>query len=134
VDAALKRLEGLAKMKIKNAAKGATKKVVTTKKTVVKTAAKKVAKVADTKKSVTFTLHAEKGKAVYVAGQFNEWDPTAKAMAYKAKEGIYTATIKLAPGTYEYKYVIDGAWCADPENVEAVPNDQGTFNSVITVK
>jgi hypothetical protein len=55
-------------------------------------------------------------------------------MAYKAKEGIYSTTIKLAPGEYEYKFVIDGTWCADPENANAVKNDQGTFNSVITVK
>jgi len=69
-------------------------------------------------KAVTFTVHAEKGKAVYVAGEFND----------------YSATVKLAPGDYQYKFVIDGTWCADPENVNAVANDQGTFNSVITVK
>lgn len=83
-------------------------------------------------KAVTFTVHAEKGKAVYVAGGFNDWDPTAKKMAFKA--GVYSATVKLAPGDYEYKFVIDGTWCADPENVNSRPNDQGTFNSVITVK
>ena len=85
-------------------------------------------------KSVTFTIHADKGQAVYVAGEFNEWDPTAKKMAYKARAGLYAATLKLAAGTYQYKFVIDGTWCADPANVNAVPNDQGTFNSVIEVK
>ena len=83
-------------------------------------------------KAVTFTVHAEKGKAVYVAGEFNDWNPTAKKMAFKA--GVYSATVKLAPGDYQYKFVIDGTWCADRENVNAVANDQGTFNSVITVK
>lgn len=87
-----------------------------------------------TKKAVTFTVHADKGKAVYVAGEFNKWNPTAKKMAYKAKGGLYTATVKLAPGDYQYKFVIDGTWCADPENANAVANDQGTFNSVIEVK
>lgn len=119
-------------MKIKKAGKCAAKKVVTRK--TVKEAPQKEAKVTDTKKAVTFTIHAEKGQRVFVAGQFNDWNPTAKEMTYKAKEGIYTTTLKLAPGKYEYKYVIDGAWCADPENAESVPNDQGTFNSVITVK
>lgn len=85
-------------------------------------------------KAVVFTVHAEKGKTVCLAGDFNEWSPTAKKMAFKARAGVYTASVKLAPGTYQYKFVIDGAWCADPENVNAVPNDQGTFNSVITVK
>ena len=83
-------------------------------------------------KAVTFTVHAEKGKAVYVAGSFNDWNPTAKKLAYK--NGVYSVEMKLAAGTYQYKFVIDGTWCADPENVNAIANDQGTFNSVITVK
>jgi len=118
-------------MKIKTTKKCATKKVVVKK--AAKPAAKKSVKAA-AKKDVTFTVHAEKGKAVYIAGEFNGWDPTAKKMAYKAKQGIYAATLKLAAGTYQYKFVIDGTWCADPENTNATPNDQGTFNSVITVK
>ena len=94
-------------------------------------ARKQSAKVATT--PVTFTVHAEKGKSVFLAGEFNGWDPTAKKMAYKAKEGLYAATIRLAPGTYQYKFVIDGTWCVDPENIHSVPNDQGTFNSLVTV-
>ncbi len=119
-------------MKIKTT----TKKCAAVKKVVAKKApAKAVAKkAAPAKKAVTFTVHAEKGKAVYLAGSFNEWSTTAKKMAYKAKDGIYAATVQLAPGDYQYKFVIDGTWCADPENVNAVKNDQGTFNSVITVK
>ena len=116
-------------MKIKTARKCTASKTVT--KQVAKPAKKAAA---PAKKSVTFTVHAEKGKNVYVAGEFNNWNPTAKKMAYKAREGIYTATVSLAAGTYQYKFVIDGTWCADPENVNAVPNDQGTFNSIIEVK
>ncbi len=111
-------------------------------KTVRKTTAKKPAAKAASKrtakkpaaKAVVFTVHAEKGKTVCLAGDFNDWNPTAKKMAFKARAGVYTASVRLAPGTYQYKFVIDGAWCADPENVNAVPNDQGTFNSLITVK
>ena len=106
-------------------------------KTVVKRAAKASVRKASGRvagKSVTFTLHGEKGRAVYLAGEFNKWDPTAKKMAYKVRSGIYTATVKLAPGSYQYKFVIDGTWCADPENVNAVPNSHGTFNSVVEVK
>ena len=116
-------------MKIKCTKKATCTKVVAKK--AAKPAAKKAAK-KPAEKTVTFTVHAEKGKAVYLAGEFNKWNPTAKKMAYKA--GVYTATVKLAAGTYQYKFVIDGTWCADPENANAVANDQGTFNSVITVK
>ena len=120
-------------MKIKNIKKSAAKKTVV-KKCDKKCATKKSAAKKPAAKSVTFTVHADKGKAVYLAGVFNQWSLTAKKMAYKAKSGIYTATVKLAPGSYEYKFVIDGTWCADPENANSVPNDQGTFNSVIEVK
>ena len=118
-------------MKIKTIKKSAAKKTVV-KKCAKTCATKKCAVKKAAAKSVTFTVHADKGKAVYVAGEFNKWNPTAKKMAYKA--GVYTATLKLAAGTYQYKFVIDGTWCADPENVNAVANDQGTFNSVIEVK
>lgn len=118
-------------MKIKCAKKCTAEKVVVKK--AAKTGACPKAQSA-AKVPVTFTVHADKGKTVYVAGCFNKWDPTAKKMAYKAKQGLYSATVNLAPGEYQYKFVIDGTWCADPENANAVPNDQGTFNSVIVVK
>ena len=126
-------------MKSKSTKKAADKKVAAAKTSKCaaksgKSAAGKCTKAKSAAVSVTFTVHAERGKEVYLAGEFNAWDPTAKKMAYKARSGIYSATVKLAPGTYQYKFVIDGAWCADPENCESVPNDQGTFNSVITVK
>lgn len=117
-------------MKIKTTTKTIAEKTVAKK----PVAAQKPAAKKPVAKNVTFTVHAEKGKAVYIAGEFNKWNPTAKKMAYKAKNGLYTATVKLAPGDYQYKFVIDGTWCADPENANAVPNDQGTFNSIITVK
>ena len=81
--------------------------------------------------SVTFSVQAEKGKAVYLAGDFNDWNPTGKKMTYKARQGAYEATVKLARGEHQYKFVIDGVWCTDPENIRAVANDQGSFNSLI---
>ena len=84
-------------------------------------------------KSVTFTVRADAGKSVYLAGSFNQWNPAGKKMLDKKNEGVYTATVKLAPGRYEYKFVIDGVWCADPENLDFVQNDHGTLNSVIAV-
>jgi 1,4-alpha-glucan branching enzyme len=117
-------------MKINTKKRCATAKVVAKK--AVKAVAEKPAK--PVAKAVTFTVHADKGKSVYLAGEFNDWNPSAKKMAYKARAGVYTATVKLAPGDYQYKFVVDGTWCADPENVNSVPNDQGTFNSLVTVK
>ena len=39
----------------------------------------------------------------------------------------------LPPGTYEYRYVVDGEWCEDPENPLAVPGPVGGRNSVLVV-
>ena len=118
-------------MKTKTAKPCAAKKTAE-KKTTKKCCATKRSTTKIVTKAVTFTVHADKGKAVYLAGDFNNWDPTAKKMTFKA--GVYTASVKLAEGEYQYKFVIDGTWCADPENVNSIPNDQGTFNSVIVVK
>ena len=72
-------------------------------KTVVKRSAKSAARKVSVRKPagtpVVFTIHGERGRAVYLAGEFNNWDPTARKMAYKARSGIYTATVKLAPGS-----------------------------------
>lgn len=119
-------------MRIKTTRKSAAVKVVA-KRAAKPAGCEKCGKPA-AKKATEFTVHAEKGKAVYLAGEFNAWDPTAKKMAWKARSGCYTATVKLAPGRYEYKFVIDGTWCADPENLVSVRNDQGTWNSVVEVK
>ena len=119
-------------MKIKTTTKKCAAVKVVAKKAPAKPVAKKAA--APAKKAVTFTVHAEKGKSVFLAGSFNEWSTTAKKMAYKAKDGLYAATVQLAPGEYQYKFVIDGTWCADPECADFVQNEHGTLNSVITVK
>jgi 1,4-alpha-glucan branching enzyme len=79
---------------------------------------------------VTFTVRAESGSKVFLAGSFNGWDPTAKEMADKKGDGVFTATLSLPAGDHQYKYVIDGTWCADPENPDWVQNDHGTLNSV----
>ena len=94
-----------------------------------KTTSTSVAAVAK-KRRITFTYRADKGSKVYLAGSFNDWSPTAKEMTDKKKNGVYTAVVTLAPGSYEYKYVIDGTWCADPECADWVQNDHGTLNSV----
>ena len=121
-------------MKIKS--KAAVKTVAAKKPCAVKKAcaSKKVAAPKAAEKNVTFTVRADIGKTVYLAGCFNQWNPTGKKMLDKKNEGVYSASVKLAPGRYEYKFVIDGTWCADPENLDFVQNEHGTLNSVVVVK
>ena len=88
---------------------------------------------AASKKRVKFQIKAETGKVVSVAGTFNNWNPEESRLKEKGKTGVYTAALSLSKGRYEYKFIIDGAWCVDPECPEWVPNNYGSLNSVITV-
>lgn len=67
---------------------------------------------------VTFAYKPQgKADAVYLAGNFNEWKPTGLKMDGPDAQGRYTAQLKLKPGRYEYKFVIDGKqWRTDPAN------------------
>lgn len=107
-----------------------TKTAAKTKKPAAKKAAAARTKNVAKQRKVTFAYRAEAGSKIFLSGTFNNWDPTAKKMTYKKKDGIYSAIIALAPGSYEYKFVIDGTWCADPECADWVQNDHGTLNSV----
>ena len=124
--------------KMKKTANTAAK--TTTKKPAEKACAKKcaAAKKCTAKKpalkSVTFTVHAEAGQDVRLAGSFTDWETKAKKMTFKKNNGVYSATVKLAPGEYQYKFIIGDKWTTDDQNAEFVPNDKGTFNSRLVVK
>ena len=93
------------------------------KKTAVKKAATKV----------LFQFAAPKGCRVFVAGSFNGWSDDEHELQYQAKRGAFQTTLALAPGRYEYKFVVDGSWVADPACPDWVPNEHGSLNSVIVV-
>ena len=80
---------------------------------------------------VKFTLEAPDAKSVYLAGEFNSWSPTATPM--KKRDGVWEVEISLKPGTYQYKFVVDGRWCEDPKNPWKVDDGFGGFNSVVKV-
>jgi 1,4-alpha-glucan branching enzyme len=95
-----------------------------------KCAAKAPKAKAEKKTRVTFRVRAEVGSKVFLAGCFNNWDPTAKQMEDKKGTGEFTCAMNLAKGKYEYKFVIDGVWCADCECPDWVQNDMGSMNSL----
>lgn len=112
---------------MKTKTKAAAKTVATSKPGAVKRAPKKAAPKTH---RVTFNVRAEVGSKVFLAGSFNNWDPTVKKMVDKKGDGEFATTVALAPGDHQYKFVIDGTWCADPECPDWVQNEHGTLNSV----
>jgi len=86
------------------------------------------------RKRVRFELSTDPGSAVFVAGTFNNWDPTANALKDNPDSGHYKASLLLPPGEHQYKFVVDGAWTLDPNCSDCVPNECGSRNSVVTVQ
>lgn len=78
---------------------------------------------------VTFTYKNDSASSVYLAGTMNGWSTTKNKMTKNAA-GVFTYTVELAPGQYEYKYVVDGNWVSDPSNPITIGNDN---NSVAIV-
>ncbi len=80
------------------------------------------------KDGVVFTFADDNAKSVYIAGTFNNWD--SKSQPMKKENGIWKVKIKLAPGYYQYKFVVDGTkWVPDPLNPAKVDDGYGGFNS-----
>lgn len=86
------------------------------------------------KKRVVLSVKAEPGSTVYVAGSFNDWNATEKKLVDKRGDGVFTTTLTLAPGIYEYKFIINGIWTLDPDpDRDWTQNGLGTLNSVLRV-
>ena len=81
-------------------------------------------------KSITLTLAAPEGRHVSIAGTFNNWEPQAMA---KGPDGLWRITLLLAPGTYEYQFLVDAKWRPDPNNPGKRSNKYGNFNSFCEV-
>ncbi|BEU04384.1 hypothetical protein OAG1_31840 [Agarivorans sp. OAG1] len=80
----------------------------------------------------TFTVMAKQAEQVYLAGEMSDWRPDVFQM--KANDdGSWSITLYLAPGAWQYKFVIDGNWIADENNERAVDDSRGGFNSVLVI-
>jgi len=74
---------------------------------------------------------------VRIAGDFNGWVPDKNVRSLVQAEGaerVWTKILHLSPGTYHYRYVVDGEWREDPANPQAAPGPVGGRNSVLVVR
>jgi hypothetical protein len=79
--------------------------------------------------AVTFYLrNNNNAKRVMLAGSFNDWKPDALSMT-KVDSG-WIAVVKLAPGKYWYKFIVDGNWIVDNDNRIGENDGLGNVNSV----
>jgi len=84
------------------------------------------------RQKVEFFLNLPDASEVILMGDFNQWNKKAHPMK-KNKYGIWSKTIILFPGTYEYKFMADNEWINDPDNHLLCSNNFGTKNNFIVV-
>ena len=82
------------------------------------------------KRRVTFSLNSSNAEEVILMGDFNHWNRKKHPMK-KDQNGLWVKTVIIPPGTYEYKFLVDGQWKEDPQNDRTCPNDFGTYNNVL---
>ncbi len=84
------------------------------------------------KKRITFKYLAPEAQSVFLAGSFNNWSETASNMK-KGNNGIWSTTLNLLPGEYEYLFIVDGEWKTDPTCEQRNLNRYGGYNSLLIV-
>ena len=85
------------------------------------------------KGSVTFQYFGTRGQRVYIYGDFNNWDPYMYRLEEKPGSGAYSCRLRLSPGTYRYKFIVDGTSLPDPLNDDRILDSFGETASVFTV-
>jgi hypothetical protein len=84
--------------------------------------------------AVVFVTLYPRANSVQIAGDFNNWQPQQHAMEKVGDSGVWQTQMKLDPGRYRYRLVVDGQWQQDPYNEITESNPFGGFNSVIEIK
>ncbi|MEZ5013801.1 MAG: glycogen-binding domain-containing protein [Chitinophagales bacterium] len=79
-----------------------------------------------------FVIHGwTNAKQIFLSGNFNDWGTSATPMQRTADGWI--AELKLEPGKYFYKYIVDGKWMFDPGNKQKESDGYGSYNSTYFV-
>lgn len=90
---------------------------------------------AATRRAVRFEFQAPlTAQRVALVGDFSAWNHWSHMMR-KSASGLWETTVELAPGRYQYKFLVnDNQWLTDPKAQVKASNQYGTDNSVIEVK
>jgi 1,4-alpha-glucan branching enzyme len=91
-----------------------------------------MAVITNKRQGVKFEINAMEAESVFLVGDFNSWDVKKHPMK-KDSDGIWRKKVMLRPGTYEYKFLVDGQWENDPKNEKHSINNYGTRNNWIRI-
>jgi len=68
-----------------------------------------------------------------VVGTFNDWKPGATPLTCLGA-GKWAREVPLAPGRYEYRFVVNDEWMDDPKAKAFVSNPHGGRNALLDVR
>lgn len=85
-------------------------------------------------RTVQFVQPGAPGQLIAIAGDFNHWSSSATVLKFDEALGAFETTLRLPPGRYEYRLIVDGRWQADPYNRVRSQNDFGIDNNVLIVE
>jgi len=81
---------------------------------------------------VPVVVRVREGKNVVITGDFNGW--TREGVPMKALgDGRYKTQLRLAPGMYQFRLLVDGEWEDDQDAERRVENPFGTHNTILQV-
>jgi 1,4-alpha-glucan branching enzyme len=80
----------------------------------------------------TFCYKAPGATSVLLAGDFTTWLKQPVAL-HQESSGLWKTSVSLAPGTYHYRFVVDGEWKDDPDCKLRVQNPFGSQNDVVQI-
>jgi 1,4-alpha-glucan branching enzyme len=83
----------------------------------------------ETTKKQTFRVTAPSAMSVILVGDFTHWQSKGIPMR-KGPDGVWTATVDLAPGKHTYRFIVDGEWADDPNCTLRVPNPYGSEDMI----
>lgn len=87
-----------------------------------------------TTRELKLTYFSPTARSVAVAGDFNEWVAVQENRMISNENGLWSQTIRLQPGKYRYKFVVDGQWIIDPNNPSTELDEAGNINSLLVIK
>ena len=81
---------------------------------------------------VEFCFLRPEARGVFLCGDFNSWNRTALPMT-RLDGGWWKCRLRLATGTYQFKYLADSEWYLDYAAFGLEMGRPGTWNSVVLV-
>jgi 1,4-alpha-glucan branching enzyme len=92
---------------------------------------KEACPVMDLRMEVEVVFEAPHAREVFVTGDFNGWRERDLRLR-KDASGFWRAQVWLAPGRYQYRFIVDGK-CQNTHPASQTPHDFGYSNGVLEV-